>query len=248
VWQRWWFLMLAALALAASAHWLYRTRVARLLALERVRTRIATDLHDDLGANLSQIAILSEVLLLGVGKEDRAMAKMLSLITTTANESVESMSDIVWAINPKADSLQNLIQRMRRFASDGFTARNIEFEFRAPELNRGVKMGADLRREIFLLFKEAVNNVLRHSKCTRAEIEAHLDGDDLCLRVSDNGQGFDTTKDTDGSGLVSIRQRAQNLAGTLEVTSAPGHGTTIALRAPLSRRARPAPARPDRHW
>ena len=128
------------------------------------------------------------------------MAKLLSLITTTANESVESMSDIVWAINPKGDSLQNLLQRMRRFASDGFTARNIEFEFRAPELDRHVEMGADLRREVFLLFKEAVNNVLRHSKCTRAEIEAHLDGDDCCLRVSDNGQGFDTTKDTMATG------------------------------------------------
>ena len=235
VWQRWWFLTLAALVIAAGARWLYRTRVARLLALERVRTRIATDLHDDLGSNLSQIAILSEVLLLGVGREDRAMAKLLSLITTTANESVESMSDIVWAINPKGDSLQNLIQRMRRFASDGFTARNIEFEFRAPELDRHVEMGADLRREVFLLFKEAVNNVLRHSTCTRAEIEVNLDGHDVCLRVSDNGKGFDTTSDTDGHGLVSIRQRARNLAGTLEVTSAPGNGTTIALRAPLSR-------------
>ena len=141
----------------------------------------------------------------------------------------------MWAINPKGDSLQNLIQRMRRFASDGFTARNIGFEFRAPELDRHVEMGADLRREVFLLFKEAVNNVLRHSTCTRAEIEVNFDGHDVCLRVSDNGKGFDTTGDSDGHGLVSIRQRARNLAGTLEVTSAPGNGTTIALRAPLSR-------------
>ena len=179
MWQRWWFLTLAALVIAAGAHWLYRTRVARLLALERVRTRIATDLHDDLGSNLSQIAILSEVLHLGVGREDRATAKLLSLITTTANESVESMSDIVWAINPKGDSLQNLIRRMRQFASDGFTARNIDFEFRAPEVDRDVEMGADFRREVYLLFKEAVNNVIRHSKCTRAEIETQLEGDDL---------------------------------------------------------------------
>ena len=100
---------------------------------------------------------------------------------------------------------------MRRFASDGFTARNIGFEFRAPELDRRVEMGADLRREVFLLFKEAVNNVLRHSTCTRAEIEVNFDGHDVCLRVSDNGKGFDTTSDSDGHGLVSIRQRARNL-------------------------------------
>ena len=78
---------------------------------------------------------------------------------------------------------------------------------------------------------------MRHSNCTRAEIEAHLDGDELILRVSDNGQGFDTTQDTDGHGLVSIRRRARNLAGTLELTSVPGSGTTIALRVPLRRRA-----------
>jgi len=237
VWQRWWFLTLATLVVAAAAFWLYRARVANLLAVERVRTRIATDLHDDLGSNLSQIAILSEVLHRGVTKEDHVTAKLLSLITVTANESVESMSDIVWAINPKGDSFQNLIRRMRRFASDGFTARNIDFEFRAPEIDRRVEMGADLRREVFLLFKEAVNNVMRHSNCTRAEIEAHLDGDELILRVSDNGQGFDTTQDTDGHGLVSIRRRARNLAGTLELTSVPGSGTTIALRVPLRRRA-----------
>jgi ligand-binding sensor domain-containing protein/signal transduction histidine kinase len=237
VWQRWWFLTMATLVIATGVFWLYRTRVASLLALERVRTRIATDLHDDLGSNLSQIAIISEVLLRGGGKQDRAMAKLLSLITTTANESVEAMSDIVWAIDPKGDSLQNLIRRMRRFASDGFTAKNIEFEFLAPELTRHVEMGADLRREVFLCFKEAVNNVLRHSKCTRAEIEVRLDGGDLLLRVSDNGKGFDTTNDADGQGLVSMRQRARNLTGTLEITCAPGNGTTIALRAPLGRRA-----------
>ena len=238
VWQRGWFLTLAALVMASAAHWLYRTRVAHLLALERVRTRIATDLHDDLGSNLSQIAILSELLHRGLGRHDDVTAKLLSLITTTANESVESMGDIVWAINPKGDSLQNLIRRMRQFASDGFTARNIDFEFRSPEVDRHVDMDADFRREVYLLFKEAVNNVIRHSKCTRAEIEVHLDGGDLLLRVSDNGQGFDTTQDADGQGLVSMRQRARNLAGTLELTSAPGNGTTIVLRAPLSRRAR----------
>jgi signal transduction histidine kinase len=238
VWQRWWFLALAALVVAAGAYWIYRTRVARLLALERVRTRIATDLHDDLGSNLSQIAILSDVLLRGVGRDDRAMAKLLSLISTTANESVEAMSDIVWAINPKADSFQNLIWRMRRFASDAFTATSIEFEFRAPDVDRHVAMGADVRREVFLFFKEAVNNVIRHSQCTRAEIEARLDGDDLLLRIYDNGKGFDTTQDSDGHGLVNIRQRARNLAGTLEMTSAHGSGTSITLRAPLSCRAR----------
>jgi signal transduction histidine kinase len=238
VWQRWWFLALASLVCAAGAYWLYRARLGRLLALERVRTRIATDLHDDIGSNLSQIAILSEVLLRGAGRDEGAMAKRLSLISTTANESVEAMSDIVWAINPKGDSFQNLIRRMRRFASDAFTAASIDFDFRAPDVDRHVGMDADLRREVFLFFKEAVNNVIRHSQCTRAEIEARLEADDLILRVHDNGKGFDTTQHADGQGLMSMRQRARNLAGTFEMTSAPDSGTRITLRARLSRRAR----------
>ncbi len=222
LWQRWWFVTLTGLSIAAGAYSFYRARVRRLLELERVRTRIATDLHDDLGSNLSQIAIQSEVLLMGVSRKDPSMAKLLSNITTTANESVEAMSDIVWAINPTGDSLEDLIRRMRRFASDGFTARGIDFDFRAPGVNRRVEMGADLRREVFLLFKEAVNNIVRHSECTRAEIDVALDGDELLLRVGDNGKGFDATQETEGHGLSSIRRRAGNLDGHLEVHSTPG--------------------------
>jgi signal transduction histidine kinase len=170
------------------------------------------------------------------------MAKLLSNITTTANESVEAMSDIVWAINPTEDSLQDLIRRMRRFASDGFTARGIDFDFRAPGVNRRVEMGADLRREVFLFFKETVNNIVRHSKCTRAEIDMALEGDELLLQVGDNGKGFDATQETEGHGLSSIRRRARNLGGILEVLSAPGTGTTIRLRAPLRRRVASRPA------
>ena len=134
LWQRWWFVTLTGLSIAAGAYSFYRARVRRLLELERVRTRIATDLHDDLGSNLSQIAIQSEVLLMGVGRKDPSMAKLLSNITTTANESVEAMSDIVWAINPTGDSLEDLIRRMRRFASDGFTAE--EYRFRLSSARR----------------------------------------------------------------------------------------------------------------
>jgi ligand-binding sensor domain-containing protein/signal transduction histidine kinase len=236
LWQRWWFVALTGFVIAAGAYSFYRARVGRLLELERVRTRIATDLHDDLGSNLSQIAIQSEVLLMEAGRKDPSMAKLLSNITTTANESVEAMGDIVWAINPTEDSLQDLIRRMRRFASDVFTARGIDFDFRAPGVNRHVEIGADLRREVFLLFKETVNNIVRHSKCTRAEIEMALDGDALLLQVSDNGKGFDSTLETEGNGLSSIRRRARNLGGMLEVLSTPGTGTTIRLRAPLRRR------------
>ena len=236
IWRRWWFLAFMTLAIVAAANMLHRTRVAHLVALEKVRTRIATDLHDDLGSNLSQIAILSEVLRRGTPAGNGAAEQMLSVITTTANESVESMGDIVWAINPRGDSLEPVIQRMRRFASDRLTAANITFEFRAPEEVGRVEMGADVRREVLLFFKEAVNNLIRHSECTEATVDVRLSGSQLMLTINDNGKGFDASRATDGQGLLSLRKRASTLRGTLALTSQPHQGTNVVLRFPIHRR------------
>jgi hypothetical protein len=169
-WQSWWFRLLALLACGSLLYGAHRYNLNRLLELERVRTRIATDLHDDIGASLSQIAILSEVLIQRSGG-DQGLSGQLSGMARSAREVLASMSDIVWAINPRHDHLRDLQQRMRRFASDMFAARNIEFVFRAPAADQDLKLSADMRREIFLVFKEAVNNAVRHSDCTHAEID-----------------------------------------------------------------------------
>ena len=238
VWQRWWFVALAATLVASGIHLIYRYRTRRLLELERVRTRIATDLHDDIGASLSQIAILSEVARQRVGADDGPVTKPLSLIAATSRELVDAMSDIVWAINPKRDSLRDLVQRMRRFASDTFTARGISFRFRAPDAGEHTRAGADVRREVFLVFKESVNNMARHSGCTEAEIEFRVAGGSLSLELRDNGKGFDVggeSADGNGHGLMSMRERAQRLGGRLEILSGDGQGTTVRLRVPLER-------------
>jgi hypothetical protein len=116
IWQRWWFASIVAGLAGVIAFALYRYRVARLLDLERVRTRIATDLHDDIGSSLSQIAIMSEVVRQKVGAENKAVIHPLSVIAGTSRELVDSMADIVWAVNPKRDHLIDLTQRMRQFA------------------------------------------------------------------------------------------------------------------------------------
>jgi len=144
------------------------------------------------------------------------------------------MSDIVWAINPQKDHLSDLVGRMRRFAADMLSARNIEFQFRAPASEDDVQLGANIRREVFLIFKESVNNMVKHSACSRAEIEFHIGGNHLALRVSDNGRGFETTAESDGHGLVSMRDRATGLDARFAAVSAPGQGTTITLDVPLS--------------
>jgi signal transduction histidine kinase len=239
IWQRWWFLSLAGLFLIAGAYVMHKYRVNRLLELERVRTRIATDLHDDIGASLSQIAILSEVVRQKVGRDDAAVTEPLSQITTSSSELMGTMSDIVWAIDPHKDRLADLTQRMRRFASDVLTARNIDFEFHAPDAQRNLNLGADVRRQIFLVCKESINNIVRHSVCSRATIDFRVNRDWLTLVISDNGQGFDTARESDGHGLVSMRQRAKEMGGTLEITSQSGEGTTVTLKMPID--GRPSP-------
>jgi len=238
VWRRWWFLTLAAIAIGLAIYTAHRQRVGRLVELERVRTRIATDLHDDIGANLSLIAMLSEVARGQLQRDDSRLKEWLSTIATTSRDTVDSMSDIVWAVNPKRDQLGDLTRRMRRFADDILAARNIELQFRTPAASPDLKLGADLRREIFLIFKESINNMVRHSECAAASVDLHIEGGWLALTMTDDGRGIDEDQIAEGTGLGSMQQRAQRLGGAFEVSSNNGAGTTLILRVPLNNRGR----------
>jgi two-component sensor histidine kinase/streptogramin lyase len=233
IWQRWWFIGLMALVMGSLIYVFYRYRLAQALELERVRTRIATDLHDDIGSNLTRIALLSEVAHQQAKQRDPDLEQRLTSIANISRESVESMGDIVWAINPQRDRLRDLIQRMRRFAEDTLQARQIEFRFRTPDTEQDIEVNANLRREIFLIFKESINNIVRHSACTEADIEFHMEDNRLTLRLSDNGKGLDAVAESDGHGLINMRARAERLGGTLEFASNNGQGTTVTLRVPL---------------
>jgi signal transduction histidine kinase len=124
---------------------------------------------------------------------------------------------------------------MRRVADYIFTARQIAFNFSVSGQEKDVKLGADTRREVFMIFKESINNIARHSQCTKAEIEFQEEENWLRLRLTDNGQGFDLAAVSDGNGMASMRRRAQKLGGELEVISHLGEGTTVILTAPLGR-------------
>jgi ligand-binding sensor domain-containing protein/two-component sensor histidine kinase len=235
IWLRWWFIGSACALLAGLGTLLYRYRVAQLVAIERVRTRIATDLHDDIGASLSQIAILSELVRGEINTQPES-ANTLGRIASISRDLVESMGDIVWAINPRRDRVGDLLQRMRHFASDTLTGKDIDFIFQTPELGRELVLAADVRREVLLIFKEAVNNIVQHARCRHVDIEVRIDREGLVLRVADDGDGLRLASDRqDGHGLFSMRDRAARLAGSLEVGSASRGGTTVLLRVPLRR-------------
>lgn len=205
----------------------------RFTELERVRKRIATDLHDDIGSALTQISILSEVVHRRIGADDSPVAEPLALIADSSRELVDSMSDIVWAINPNKDRLNDLLGRMRRFAADMLTARSIEFQFQTPDAEKDVQIGANIRREVFLIFKESINNLVKHSGCSRVEVRFQIEEDYLELTACDNGKGFDTSAESDGHGLSSMRDRAASLGAEIGIVSESGRGTIITLNVPL---------------
>jgi signal transduction histidine kinase len=226
-WRQAWFVTLLALALGLMTYAVYRYRVARLLEIAHLRMRIATDLHDDIGANLTRIALLSEVA--RRGSEDEGPHSSIARI---ARESVSSMSDIVWAINPRRESLLDLTRRMRQHADELFTQRDIELHFNAPSSADSLKLGVDVRRDVLLIFKEAVSNAARHSGCSSATIDVRVEGSRLVLMVADNGVGFDTSRESEGQGLMSMARRAQRLGGTMEIQSG-SSGTTVTLTVSL---------------
>ena len=232
VWRRWWFISLEAALAVFVVYSLSRYRLVQLLAVERMRSRIATDLHDDIGSSLSQVAVLSEVVRQRIGESDPEINAFLSRIGVISRELVDSMSDIVWSINPAKDKLYFLTQRMREFANDVFMARNIQFEFRASNREHEIRIGAEARRQVFLVFKECVHNIIRHTTCTHVEIEVRVEGTILWVQVRDNGAGFEVITAVNGRGLASIRDRARGLGGRIAVSSdAPG--TVVTLEVPL---------------
>jgi ligand-binding sensor domain-containing protein/two-component sensor histidine kinase len=233
VWQRWWFLTIAAIVAGVAVYSIYRYRVSRLLEVERIRTRIAADLHDDIGSNLTKIGILSEVARQQMNGGEQRVAEPISTIARISRESVTSMSDIVWAINPRMDSLRDLVSHMREFAGEMLASRDIEFDFRAPSSDLYLRLGADVRRTVYLVFKEAVNNAVRHAECRKVYIELEVEGTRLVLTVADDGRGFERAEECGGNGLMSMGRRAGQAGGRVEIDSRAGEGTKVTLRLPI---------------
>ena len=245
IWRRWWFVTLAALGVLSgmtaferyrtATQWqISRAREERLTELERVRRRIAADLHDEIGSSLTQISILSEVARQQGAGVLPELHHPLAMIATASRELVDAMSDIVWAIDPAKDHLADLTRRMRRLAADTFTATNTTLHLNFPAGDQEIKLGANVRREVFLIFKEAVNNIVKHSACTEVGITLVIDVHVLRLALHDNGRGFDPLMPNEGHGLTSLRSRAAALGGALTVTSSPGAGTAVTLHLPIA--------------
>lgn len=233
-WRQEWFIMICILALGALIYLAHRIRVRQLMQMEKVRGRIARDLHDDMGSTLSTINILSEMAKMKVNKDTEKTSEYISKISDNSNRMMEAMDDIVWSINPMNDSMQRITARMREFATGVLEAKDIEVVFRVDEKVKDLRLGMESRRDFFLIFKEAVNNIAKYSRGKHASIDISVEGSSwLVMVIKDDGVGFDVENADSGNGLTNMQKRAESIKGSLVIESVPGVGTQVRLRAPL---------------
>ena len=222
----WWFRILAALAIIAAGYTFYRYRLDQALKLQAIRDRIAGDLHDEVGSNLSNIYIFSNV---AQQKSNEATAPLLQKITDYTQQSMEAMNDIVWMINSRNDRFENIMVRMRTLAAEFSEASECKLILHFDERLNDVKLNMEERKNFYLIYKEAINNIAKYAGCTTIWIDMKLHQKTVTLNIRDNGKGFDVATSTKGNGLYNMKKRAEMLNGTLTVTSKPGDGTTFQL-------------------
>jgi ligand-binding sensor domain-containing protein/signal transduction histidine kinase len=214
----------------ASVFGIHRARVRRLVAMERVRNRIAADLHDDIGSTLSSISVFSRLAEEELGEGAPGAASIIRRIGASSQGVMESLDDIVWMIRPGNDSLEVIVSRIREYATPIFEARGIRFTLSMPPGFGEMRMSLEDRRQLYLIIKEAVNNIVKHSSCSLASLVIAVQKKDLLVTIQDDGQGFDSNLHLRGNGITNMRERASAMGGHLTVESGTGGGTTINLR------------------
>jgi ligand-binding sensor domain-containing protein/signal transduction histidine kinase len=248
LWELGWFQVLAGMALvAAVSSAVYanerrklRRRLERLetlRALETERGRIARDIHDDLGASLTQIMLVSE-LGQSLARQPNEAELNFAKIARKTRQAVQSLDEIVWAVNPKNDNLPRLARYICRFADECFEASGIRCWHKVPDDLPQVPMRAELRHNLFLAVKEALNNVLKHSHAAEVWLRIAIAGETLRVEIEDNGRGFSVpAADAGRSGLRNMKTRLEEIGGSTEIQSAPQGRTCVCFSLPLNNTA-----------
>jgi two-component sensor histidine kinase len=220
-----WFIGLIIVTIAAILYVVYLYRLKQLKKLQIIRNNIASDLHDDIGSTLNSISIYSEVAKQQAGKEIPA----LDQIGLNSRKIIESMSDIVWTINPENDPFEKIIIRMRSFAYQLLKAKKVEYTFEVDEKLNSIALPMQVRKNFYLVFKEAITNVVKYSEASRVSIDLFEKNKTIMLRIRDNGKGIPVNAQTLGNGLMNMTRRAEEIGGELNIISANDGGTEIEL-------------------
>lgn len=203
-------------------------RLKRQAELEGMRQNIARDLHDDIGSALSSINIMSQ---LAIQQSDNS--SHLQKISSYSSRMMESMSDMVWSINPMNDSVEQMLMKMKEFAAEMLEPKNVQYNFECDGIS-DLKIDVEKRKNLFLIFKEAINNIAKYSEASQAGVRLSQANNILSLLVKDNGKGFDTSLATRGNGLKNMAARAHAMHGNCNQASEPGKGTVIEVNVPLT--------------
>lgn len=232
-WDTWVFKCLIVAVILLILYGIYRYRIAQLSKIYAVRDRLSKDLHDDIGSTLSSINILSGIATgrMQEGHPEQSIS-ILSRINRYTAEVTEKMSDIVWAINPENETVENLVHRLRRAAAEICSVSHIELELLVDDSLGRRKLGLELRKNIYLIAKEATNNAIKHAACSRISVFFQAVPKGLLLTVTDNGRGFDAATCIKGNGLKNMVSRANEIGAELQIQSARG-ATKLTLLAPV---------------
>jgi len=234
-WKTWWFMTFTFVSLLVSVggtiRYIEKRKLMRRIeqleqerTLERERARISQDMHDEVGSSLSEISILSE---LGRKRPEESESRMRE-ISERAAEVIESVSEIVWAMNPKNDTLDNLVAHLRRYSVKYLSLAQINCKFTAPDVIPANHLTAEVRRNLFLVVKEALHNVVKHACASEVTITTLLSDTKLEITIEDNGKGFSVDENQQpGNGLASMNNRMRDIGGALAVVSSPNRGTSI---------------------
>ncbi len=217
--------LLGSLSVFAYTNYITRQK----LKWQTLRNKIARDLHDDVGSTLSSISIFSEI----AQKQSKEVIPHLASISESSQKMLEAMADIVWTINPENDQFERILLRMKSFASELLSARNINFEFKVDEHIANLKLPMDVRKNLYLIYKEAINNLAKYSDARNVVFSITEKKNNLTMHIHDDGIGFDTSEKSAGNGLVNMKNRAEEIGGSLYFNSSSENGTSICLELPV---------------
>ncbi len=230
-WYRtWWAYMLYFISFSGLLYTGYKVRVNQLLKVERMRNKIASDLHDEVSATLTGISYFAEAI--KRDKDQSKAAHFVSLISESAGDAKEKITDIVWSINPENDSWELFLSKCRRFASDLLESKELEYSLNITEHVPG-KLSMEVRQHLWMIYKEMITNAVRHSAASRLDVIMDIENGMLKLIVQDNGNGFDLDEIKDGNGIRNIRKRAAKIGAVIKIHSEEDFGTRWRMELPL---------------
>lgn len=231
-----WFRILIGVLILLLVLVVYLYRRQQSKRLEKIRNRIATDLHDDMGSTLSSIRIFSDVAKKQIEEVKPETVQLLDRISNNATSLSENMQDIIWTIRSDNDTLEDLVSRMREFGLRVCDAKNVRFNTVVSQSFKASKLTLEQRRNLYLIFKEALNNSVKYSHCTQIDLILNLKNRFLKLELTDNGKGFDVEGVKRGNGLNNLEKRAKEINGQIDIKSEPGKGTSVNLMVILKKK------------